>query len=143
LKPFSLFAAFTNRPDVKELLGESHSYIMDTYIAITWMTKKEKFLFYNRLTTRNVNQCTSCLAEYENSSMKWGEMVVNPQQHMHQTVHTLNKTSNSRFTVEEGHDAKNLKATQNLHHLCCKHNFTVIQCRIPRNGKIVFHLSIP
>jgi hypothetical protein len=39
-------------------------------------------------------------------------MVVNPQQYMHQTVHTINKTYNSRFTVKEVHDAKNLDATQ-------------------------------
>jgi hypothetical protein len=86
---------------------------MDTYMAVTWKAKKEKLLFYNRLTTRNFNQCTSCLAEHENSSMKWGEMVVNPQQHMHQAVHTINKKSNSRFTGKEGHDAKTLDATQN------------------------------
>jgi hypothetical protein len=75
--------------------------------------KEEKLLFYNRLTTRNFDQCTSCPAKHENSSMTWGEMVVNPQQHMHQVVHTINKNSNSRFTVKEGHDAKNLDATQN------------------------------
>jgi hypothetical protein len=40
-------------------------------------------------------------------------MLVNPQQDMHQTVHTINKKSNSRFTVKEGHDANNLDATQN------------------------------
>jgi hypothetical protein len=40
-------------------------------------------------------------------------MVVNPQQHMHQTVHTINNKSNSRFTVKEGHGAYNLDATQN------------------------------
>jgi hypothetical protein len=45
--------------------------------------------------------------------MKWGEMVVNPQQHLHQAVHTINKKSNSRLTVKEGHDAKNFDATQN------------------------------
>jgi hypothetical protein len=44
--------------------------------------------------------------------MKWGEMAVNPQQHMHQTVHTINKKSNSRCTVKEGHDANNLGITQ-------------------------------
>jgi hypothetical protein len=86
---------------------------MDTYIAVTWMEKKEKLLFYNRLTTRNFDQCTSCPAEHENSSMKWGEMVVNPKQHMHQAVHTINKNSSSRFTVKEGHDAKKIDATQN------------------------------
>jgi hypothetical protein len=109
---FTAFMAFMDRPDVEERLGECHSYIMDTYIAVTWMERKEKLLFYNRLTTRNFEQCTSCPAEHENSSMKWGEMVVNPQQHMHQAVHTINKKSNSRFTVMEGHDAKNLNATQ-------------------------------
>jgi hypothetical protein len=86
---------------------------MDTYIAFTWMAKKEKLLLDNRLTTRNFDQCTSCPAEHENSSTKWGEMVVNPQQHMHQAVHTINKKSNSIFTVKEGHDAKNIDATQN------------------------------
>jgi hypothetical protein len=100
LKSFSLFTAFMDRPDVKERLSEYHSYVMDTYIAVTWMAKKEKLLFYNRLTTRNVDQCTSCPAEHENFSIKWGEMVVNPQQHMHQSVHTINKKSNSRFTVK-------------------------------------------
>jgi hypothetical protein len=45
--------------------------------------------------------------------MKWGEMVVNPHQHMHQAVHTINKKSNSRFTVKEVNDANNLDATQN------------------------------
>jgi hypothetical protein len=40
-------------------------------------------------------------------------MAVNPQQHMHQTVHTINKKSNSGFTVKEGQDAKNVDATQN------------------------------
>jgi hypothetical protein len=44
--------------------------------------------------------------------MKWGEMVVNPQQRMHQAVHTINKKSNSRFTVKDGLDAKNMDATQ-------------------------------
>jgi hypothetical protein len=102
-----------DRPDVKERLCECHSYIMDTYIAVTWMANKEKILFYNRLTTRNFDQCTSCPAEHENFSMKWGEMVVNPQQHMYQAVHTISKNSNSRFTVKEGHDANNLDATQN------------------------------
>jgi hypothetical protein len=48
---------------------------MDTYIAITWMAKKENLLFYKSLATINVDQCTSCPAEHENSSMKWGEMV--------------------------------------------------------------------
>jgi hypothetical protein len=86
---------------------------MDTYIAVTWIAKKEKLLFYNRLTTRNSDQCTSCPAEHENSLMMRGEMVLNPQQHMHQSVHTINKKSNSRSTVKEGHDAKNLDATQN------------------------------
>jgi hypothetical protein len=86
---------------------------METYIAKTWMQKKEKLLLYNRLTTWNFDQCTLCPAEHENSSMKWGEIVVTPQQYMHQTVHTINKKSNSRFTVKEGHGAKNLDATQN------------------------------
>jgi hypothetical protein len=45
--------------------------------------------------------------------MKWGEMVVNHQQKMHQKLHTINNKYNSRFTVKEGHDAKNLDATQN------------------------------
>jgi hypothetical protein len=45
--------------------------------------------------------------------MNWGEMVVNPQQHMHQAVHTINKKSNWRFTLKEGRDANNLDATQN------------------------------
>jgi hypothetical protein len=40
-------------------------------------------------------------------------MVVNPQQHMHQTVHTINKKSDSIFTLEEGHYANNVDATQN------------------------------
>jgi hypothetical protein len=101
LKLLSLFTAFMDRPDVKERLGECHIYVMDTYIDVTWMEKKEKLLFYNRLTTRNVDQCTSCPAEHENSSMKWGEMVVNLQKHMHQAVHTINKKSNSRFTVRK------------------------------------------
>jgi hypothetical protein len=113
LESFSFFKAFMDRSDVKERLGECHSFVMDTYIAVTWMAKKEKLLFYNRLTTRNFEQCTSCPAEHENSSITWGEMVVNPKQHMHQTVHTIDKNSNSRCTVKEGHDAKNLDATKN------------------------------
>jgi hypothetical protein len=40
LKSFSLFTAFMDRPDIKEQLGECHSYIMDTYIAATWMAQK-------------------------------------------------------------------------------------------------------
>jgi hypothetical protein len=40
-------------------------------------------------------------------------MIVNPQQHVYQAVHTINKKSNSRFTVKEGRDADNLDATQN------------------------------
>jgi hypothetical protein len=60
LKSFSLFTAFMDRHDVKEQLCECHTYVMDTYIAVTWMAKKEKLLFYNRLTTRNFDQCTSC-----------------------------------------------------------------------------------
>jgi hypothetical protein len=102
-----------DRPDGKERLSECHSYIIDIYKAVTWMANKKKLLLYNRLTTRNLYQCNSCPAEHENSSMQWGEMVVNPQQHMHQAVHTINKKSNSRFIVKEGHDAKNLDATQN------------------------------
>jgi hypothetical protein len=102
-----------DRPDVKERLGEHHSYVMDTYIAVTWMAKKETLIFYNRLMTRNFGQCTSCPAEHEDSSMKWGDIVVNPKQHMHQAVHTINKKSNSIFTTKEGHDAKNLDTTQN------------------------------
>jgi hypothetical protein len=66
------------------------------------MAKKEKLQFYNRLMTRKFDQCTSCPAEDEKSSMKWGD----------RAVHTINKKSNSRFTVKEGHDAKNLDATQ-------------------------------
>jgi hypothetical protein len=31
---------------------------------------------------------------------------------MHQAVHTINNKYNSRFTVKEGHDAKNLDATK-------------------------------
>jgi hypothetical protein len=112
-KPLSLFTTFMYRPDVQEQLGECHSYVMDTYIAVTWMTKKETLLLYNRLKTINVDQCTSCPAEHENSSMKCGEMVVNPQQHMHQAVHIINKKSNSIFTVKECHGEKNLDATQN------------------------------
>jgi hypothetical protein len=112
LKSFSLFATFMDRPDVKECRGECESYVMDTYISVTWMTKKEKLLLYNRLLTINFNQCTSCPAEHENSSMKWGDMVVNPQQRMYQAVHTINKNPNSRLTSKEGHDAKNLDATQ-------------------------------
>jgi hypothetical protein len=100
-------------PDFKEQIGECHSYVMNTYIAVTWIAKKENILFYNRLTTINFDQCTSCPAEHEKSSMEWGEIVVNLQQHMHQAVHTINKNSNSRFTVKEGHDAKNLDTTQN------------------------------
>jgi hypothetical protein len=113
LKSFSLFTAFMDRTDVKLRLVECHSYVIETYIAVTWMAKKEKLLFYNRLRTRHFNQCNSCPAEHETSSMKWGEMVVNPQQHMHQDVHTINKKSKSRFTVKEGHDAKNIDAPQN------------------------------
>jgi hypothetical protein len=45
--------------------------------------------------------------------MKWGEMVVDPQQHIYQAVHTINKKSNLRFTEKEGQDANNLDATQN------------------------------
>jgi hypothetical protein len=45
--------------------------------------------------------------------MKWGEMVVNPQQHMQQIVHTINRKFNSRFTMKEGHNANNLDATHN------------------------------
>jgi hypothetical protein len=112
-KSFGLFTAFVEQPDVMQRRGECHSYIRDTYIAITWMAKKEKLLLYNRLTTRHFDQCTSCPAEHENSSMKWGEMVVNHQHHLHQTVHTINKKSNSRFIVKEGRDVKNLDATQN------------------------------
>jgi hypothetical protein len=99
LKSFSLFTIFMNRPDVKVWLGECHSYIMDTYIDVTWMAKKEKLLLYNRLTTSHFDQCTSCPDEHENSSMKWGEMVVNPQQHMNEAVHTINKKSNSRLPL--------------------------------------------
>jgi hypothetical protein len=113
LKSFSVFTAFMNQPDVKARLGECHSYIMDTCIAKSWMQKKEKLLLYIRLTAWNFDQCTLCQAKHKNASMKWGEMVVNHQQHMHQTVHTINKKSNSRFTVKEGHDANNLDATQN------------------------------
>jgi hypothetical protein len=40
-------------------------------------------------------------------------MVANPQQYMHQTIHTINKKSDSRLTVKEGRDAKSLDATQN------------------------------
>jgi hypothetical protein len=54
LKSFSLFTAFMDRSDVKVRLGECHSYVMDTYIAVTWMAKKENLLFYNRLTNRNL-----------------------------------------------------------------------------------------
>jgi hypothetical protein len=43
----------------------------------------------------------------------WEEMVVNTQQHINQAVHTINKKSNSRCTVKEGHDAKNIGATKN------------------------------
>jgi hypothetical protein len=32
---------------------------------------------------------------------------------MHQSFYTINKMSNSRFTVKEGHDANNLDATHN------------------------------
>jgi hypothetical protein len=71
LKSFSLFTAFMDQPDVKLQLGECHSYVMDTYISVTWMAKKEKLLFYNRLKTRNLYQCTSCPAKRETSSMKW------------------------------------------------------------------------
>jgi hypothetical protein len=94
VKSFSLLTAFMDRPDVKERLGECHSYVMDTYIAFTRMAKKEKLLFYNRWMTKKIDQCTSCPAEHENSSTKWGEMVVNPQQHMHQAVHKINKKPN-------------------------------------------------
>jgi hypothetical protein len=51
-KSFGLFTAFMEQPDVTQRLEECHSSIMDTYIAITWMAKKEKLLLYNRLTTR-------------------------------------------------------------------------------------------
>jgi hypothetical protein len=77
------------------------------------MVKKEKLLYYNRLTTINVDQCTSCPAEHKNSLMHQGEMVVNPQEYIHQTEHTINKKPNSSFTVKEVHNAKNLDATQN------------------------------
>jgi hypothetical protein len=113
MKSFGLFTVFMDRPDVKERLGKYHSYILETYIAKNWMANKEKLLLYNRLSIWNFNQYTLCPAEHEKSSMKWGEMVVNPQQHIHQTVHTINKKSNSRFTVKEGHDANNLDATHN------------------------------
>jgi hypothetical protein len=108
-KSFGLFTTFMERPDAMQQLGEWNSYIMNTYIAITWMAKKEKLLLYNRLTTRNFDQCTSCPAEHEHSSMKWGKILNN----LHQTVHTINKKSNSRFIVKEGHDEKKLDATQN------------------------------
>jgi hypothetical protein len=102
-----------DRPDVKERLGACRSRVMDNYTAVKWMAKKKKLIFYNRLTTRNVDQCTSCPAEHENSSMKWGDFFVNLQQHIHQAVYTINKKSNSRFTVKEGHDANSLGSTQN------------------------------
>jgi hypothetical protein len=40
-------------------------------------------------------------------------MVVNPQQHMHKTLHTIYNKSNPRFTMKEGYNAKNLDAAQN------------------------------
>jgi hypothetical protein len=40
-------------------------------------------------------------------------MVMNSQQNMHQAFYTINKKYNSRFTVKDGHDAKNINATQN------------------------------
>jgi hypothetical protein len=46
LKSFSLFSAFMDRPDVKEQLGECHSYVIDTYMDVTWMAKKEKLSMY-------------------------------------------------------------------------------------------------
>jgi hypothetical protein len=85
---------------------------------------------------RKSYQCTSCPAEHENSSIKWGEMVVNPQQHMHQAVHTINKKFNSRFTVKEGHDAKNLDATQNWS--ATKANEFISKCA---EGMIAFQWS--
>ena len=112
LKSFALFNAFMSHEDVKEVLGEAHSYIMDIYITKTWLQKKDKLALYKRVNVRNFDQCTSCPAEHDNSSMKWGEMVVNPQQHMHKTADTINKKSNSRFAMKEGHDAKALNATQ-------------------------------
>jgi hypothetical protein len=111
LKSFGLFTAFMERTDAMQRLGECHSYIIDTYIDIIWMEKKEKLLMYNRLTKMHFDQCTSCTSEHENSFMKWGEMVVNPQQHLHQTVHKINKKSNSKFIVKESHDAKKMDAT--------------------------------
>jgi hypothetical protein len=66
---------------------------MDTYIEITWKVKKEKFLFCNGLIARFFDQCTSCTAELKNSSIKWKDLVVNPQKHMHQAVRTINKKS--------------------------------------------------
>jgi hypothetical protein len=71
LKSFALFTDFKNLPDIKEQLGECHSYIMYTYIAITWVVKKEKLLLYNRLTAGNFDQCASLSAEHETASMNW------------------------------------------------------------------------
>jgi hypothetical protein len=45
LKSFSLLPAFMDQPDVKERLGECHSHIMYTYIAVTWMAKKKNSYF--------------------------------------------------------------------------------------------------
>jgi hypothetical protein len=70
LKSFSFFTAFIARPDVKERIGECNNYVMDTYITVTCKAKNEKLLLYNRSTTRNFDQCTSCPAEHENLSIK-------------------------------------------------------------------------
>jgi hypothetical protein len=54
-----LLIELMNRPDVFESIGAAYLYILDKYLLITWIKKKDKLLFYKRMFLRNLNNCTS------------------------------------------------------------------------------------
>jgi hypothetical protein len=63
---YKLLIEFMNRPDIFESMGPSYSYILDKYLLITWIKKKDKLLFYKLIFLCNLSNCTSIPSEVDN-----------------------------------------------------------------------------
>jgi hypothetical protein len=89
-------------------MGPAYPYILDKYILSTWITKKDKLLFYKRMFLRNLNNCTSIPSEVENSSIKKGDDRVRPTMSILAAAQVMTYKSNHRMLVKEGELAKSM-----------------------------------
>jgi hypothetical protein len=109
---YKLLIEFMNRPDVFESMDPEYPYILDKYLLRTWIKKKDRLLFYERMFLRNLNNCTSILSEVENSSIKKGDDRVSPTMSILTDAQVMTDKSNHRMLVKEGKSANSMSSTK-------------------------------